>query len=267
MSHALQRLRVVLSDEVLVRAGGEMQLTARAESLRQPLAEILERLSAVLANQAFDPRASSRTFRLFVADNAVDLILPALLSTLNKKAPGVRVEIQSWAAREKDVAELAQAVDIAIACVPEAFPGFYCRRLFTDRDVCVYRGRRASAPRLRTQSAFLESGHAAVRVRGTGEDPVDTWLKSAGFRRNIAVTVPHYLQALHLVARTDLIAVIPERLVRAYATPLRLKWLPLPMDPGTFDELLLHPARTHSDPGCVWLRGLLADIGQEVERG
>jgi hypothetical protein len=57
-------------------------------------------------------------------------------------------------------------------------------------------------------------------------------------KRVIAGSVPHYLQALHAVARSDFIAAIPERLIRAYAVPLHLKWLPLTLDAGTFDEFL-----------------------------
>lgn len=101
-------------------------------------------------------------------------------------------------------------------------------------------------------------------MRDSGEDPVDVWLKAEGRKRNIAITVPHYLQALHAVARSDLIAVIPERLIRAYAAPLHFKWCPVPLDAGTFDEFLLHPARTHADPGCIWFRGILKEIGDSL---
>lgn len=260
-SHALQRLRKLLDDDLMVRVGNRMQRTARAESLRRPVQDVLERVGAMLVNEAFEPSASSRTFRLFIADNAMDLLLPALLAKLRKLAPGVRIDLHSWPAREKDPVELARNVEAAIACVPEAFPGFYCQRLFTDRDMCVFRCRHPRANRLRNEKIFLETGHVAVSVRGSGEDPVDTWLKAESRKRNIVITVPHYLQALHAVARSDLIAVIPERLIRAYAAPLHLKWCPVPLDAGTFDEFLLHPARTHADPGCVWFRGILKEIG------
>jgi DNA-binding transcriptional LysR family regulator len=120
------------------------------------------------------------------------------------------------------------------------------------------------AKRLNDEATFLKTGHVAVRVRGSGEDPVDIWLRAEGRKRNITIIVPHYLQALHAVARSDLIAVIPERLIRAYATSLHLKWCPLSLDAGTFDEFLLHPARTHADPGCIWLRDILKEIGDSL---
>jgi DNA-binding transcriptional LysR family regulator len=248
----------------MVRVGSRMQLTARGESLRHPVRDLLERVRELLVTEAFEPSVSCRTFRLFIADNAVDLLLPTLLAKLRKVAPRARIDLHSWSAREKEPAELARNVDAAVACVPEAFPGFYRQRLFTDRDMCVFRSRHPRANRLRDEATFLETGHVAVRVRGSGEDPVDTWLRAEGRKRNITITVPHYLQALHAVARSDLIAVIPERLIRAYAAPLHLKWCPLSLDAGTFDEFLLHPARTHADPGCIWLRRIMKEIGDSL---
>lgn len=264
MSHALQRLRSLLDDELLVRVGGRMQLTSRAESLRYPVRDVLERVGELLVTQQFDPSVTSRTFRLFIADNAVDVFLPSLLAKLSRIAPRIRIDLHSWPIHGNDPVELARSVDSAVACVPDAFSGFYRQRLFTDRDMCVFRSRHPKASRLRVEGTFLETGHVAVKVRGTAEDPVDTWLKAEGRKRNIVLSVPHYLQALHAVAHSDLIAVITERLIRAYAAPLHLKWLPLPLDAGTFDEFLLHPARTHADPGCIWLRGVLKEIGSSL---
>jgi hypothetical protein len=49
-----------------------------------------------------------------------------------------------------------------------------------------------------------------------------------------------------------LIAVVPERLVQAYASVLNLVIKKVPLEVGTFDEDLLHSARTHADIGCSW---------------
>jgi DNA-binding transcriptional LysR family regulator len=265
MSHALQRLRNLMGDELLVRVGGRMQLTARAEALRYPVRDILDRVRDLFVDQTFDPAASQRTFRVFIADNAIDVLLPPLLGQIAKAAPGIRIDFQSWHGGGGDEAELARNIDAAITCVPEVFSGFFRQRLFTDRDVCVFRSRHPKADRLREESSFLGAAHAAVRVRGVTEDPVDIWLRTEGRKRNIAVTVPHYLQALHTVSRSDLIAVIPERLIRPHAASLKLDWIPVPLDAGTFDEFLLHPARTHTDPGCAWLREVLNDAARSLD--
>jgi DNA-binding transcriptional LysR family regulator len=245
-----------------VRAGARMQLTARAEALRHPVQDALTRVRNLLIGEGFDPARSTRAFRLFVADNASDLLLPPLLKRLEDEAPGVCIRIQMLGGNRWDPFEIAQLVDVAIACVPGKFKGFYQQRLFTDRDACAARRGHSSTRLLAKPEEFLKAKHVAVVGREFAEDPVDTWLRQEGRERNVVLTVPHYLQALHVVSESDLIGVIPERLIRAYAGILDLDVIKVPLDVGTFEEYILHPARSHDDPGCVWLRGILMEIAK-----
>lgn len=264
MSHALKRLRVLLGDPLLVRAGARMQLTARAEALRHPVQDALTRVRDLLIGEGFEPARSTRTFRLFVADNASDLLLPLLLKRLEDEAPSVCIRVQPLVGNTWDPFELARFVDVAIACIPSRFKGFYQQRLFTDRDACAVRRGHSSARLIAKPEAFLKAKHVAVVGREFAEDPVDTWLRREGRERNVVLTVPHYLQALHVVSESELIGVIPERLIRAYAGILDLDAIKVPLDVGTFEEYLLHPARSRDDPGCVWLRGILTEIAKSL---
>jgi DNA-binding transcriptional LysR family regulator len=264
MSHALKRLRTLLENPLLVRVGARMQLTARAEALRFPVRDALSRIRDLLIGEAFEPALSARTFHLFVADNASDLLLPPLLKRLQQEAPNVSIRVQPSRGNMPEPFELARLVDVAIACVPNRFKGFYQQRLFKDRDACAVRRGHPLAARMADPEAFLHVKHVAVVGREFTEDPVDTWLREEGLARYVALTVPHYLQALHVVAQSDLIAVLPERLIRACAGILDVDALAVPLDVGTFDEYLLHPARNHADPGCVWLRNVLMEIAKSM---
>lgn len=263
MSHALKRLRILLGDPLLVRVGLRMQLTARGQTLRHPVKDALARVRDLLVSEQFDPARSTRTFRVFVADNASDLLLPPLLQRLSKEAAHVSIRVHSGRGSVLDAFDLARSVDLAVACVPNVFKGFYQRRLFTDRDACAVRRGHRLTRRLAPEQ-FLQARHIAVVGREFTEDPVDTWLREEGLARTVVLTVPHYLQALHVVAQSDLIAVIPERLIRAYAKPLGLELIAVPLDVGTFDEFLLHPAPSHADPGGMWLRGLFVEIAKSL---
>jgi DNA-binding transcriptional LysR family regulator len=109
-------------------------------------------------------------------------------------------------------------------------------------------------------NTFLDAPHVAVAAVEFSADPVDSWLQELGRMRSVVATVPHYIDALHLVAQSELIAVVPERLVQAYASVLNLVTKKVPLDVGTFDEYLLHSARTHADIGCSWLRELIKSL-------
>ena len=264
MSHALKRLRILLGDPLLVRVGSEMQLTARGQALRYPVKDVLSRVRDLLVMETFDAARSTRTFHLFVSDYASDLLFPLLRKQLQREAPSIAIRVQQGGAFRVDSFELARAVDVAITCVPSSFKGFYQQRLFTDRDACAVRRGSSITSKISRKAEFLKLKHVAVVGREFREDPVDTWLHAEGCQRNVALTVPHYLQALHVVAQSDLIAVIPERLIRAYSQVLDLDVLPAPLDVGTFHEYLLHPATKHCDPGCVWFRGVLHRVAKSL---
>lgn len=264
MSHALKRLRILLGDPVLVRVGQRMQLTLRGKALRYPLKDALSRVRELLISDKFEAASSTRTFRLFVSDYAGDLLLPPLLKRLQDEADGITIRIESGGGNALDPFEVGRAVDVAITCVPNSFKGFYQKRLFTDRDACAVRRGHPITRRMIGQEEFLRTKHVAVVGKEFTEDPVDKWLRDEGYERNVALTVPHYLQALHVVAQSDLIAVIPERLIRACASVCDLDVIAVPMDVGTFDEYLLHPATSHTDAGCMWFRGVLNEIAKSL---
>ena len=266
MSHALGKLRGLLGDPLLVRTGGRMQLTLRAQSMRRPVREALERVREVFVSDSFVPASSTRTFRIFMSDYASNLILSSLSKAVRRSAPGVRLEVHPWRGIPADSAESGRVPDAVVACQTRDLPGFYRQRLFTDRDVCVMRAGHRLYGKSFNLKTFLEAPQVAVAAVEFSADPVDTWLEEVRHPRRVVVTVPHYIEALHLVAQTDLIAVIPELLVRAYASTLNLVTKTVPLDVGTFDEYLLHSARTHADLGCSWLRELIKSVCPGIDR-
>jgi DNA-binding transcriptional LysR family regulator len=264
MSHSLNRLRNLLGDPLLVRVGARMRLTTRAEALRHPAQEVLARARDLLVSAHFDAASSTRTFRLFLSDYAADLLLPPLIRRLQAKAPGVAIRAQTGGIGSLDPAQLAAAVDLAVSCVPERFKGFYQQRLFADRDALALRRGHPLLKRSISPEMFLQAAHVAVVGPEFAADPVDDWLRKQSRKRNIVLTVPHYLQAMQVVAQSDLIAVIPERLIQAHAEALDLEVAAVPLDVGTFDEYVLHPVTSHADPGSVWLRGALQSVAQTL---
>jgi DNA-binding transcriptional LysR family regulator len=237
-----------------------MALTIRAQSMKHAVRDALERVREVFVSDSFVPASSTRTFRIFMSDYASNLLLSSLSKAVQQSAPHVRIEVHPWRGIPADSRESERIPDAVLACQTRDVPGFYRQRLFTDRDVCVMRAGHRLYRKSFHLKTFLEAPHVAVAAVEFSADPVDTWLQEVGHPRHVVVTVPHYIEALHLVAETELIAVIPERLVRAYASRLNLVMKVVPLDVGTFDEYLLHSARTHADLGCSWLRQLIKSL-------
>jgi DNA-binding transcriptional LysR family regulator len=265
-SHALHRMREIMDDPLLVRVGGQMQLTPRAEALRAPLAQVLEQVRSLFAADDFDPRTSARRFRLLMADHVIDLVMPPFLERIARFAPKVRIVVTPWRGPAAMTAELAGSIDLVIACTDQSFAGFHRQRLFSDTEAVTVRRTHAAGARLRHLDEFLKVRHVAVAGGGEREDPVDTWLREKGIERQIAMVVPSYLQALHIVAHTDLAAFVPRRLIEAMEGPLSLAAVSPPIDPGHYEEFMFHPARAEVDSGSIWLRNEILKIGRRLDR-
>src|SRR5713101_9777548 len=95
-SHALQRLRDMLGDPLLVRVGARMELTPRAQALRGPLAQVLDQVRGLFVPDDFDAARSERQFRLMMPDLAVELLMPPLMAKITQAAPNVRIEVVPW---------------------------------------------------------------------------------------------------------------------------------------------------------------------------
>ena len=78
--------------------------------------------------------------------------------------------------------------------------------------------------------------------------------------------MPGYIEALHVVARTDLVAFVPSRLITALAKPLSLIAVTPPLDSGIDEQFMFYPTRAQFDPGSIWLRNLMLQTGRELDR-
>jgi DNA-binding transcriptional LysR family regulator len=153
-----------------------------------------------------------------------------------------------------------------VISIGDAFKGFHRQLLYTDSDALAVRRGHPIAAKLKRRDAFLEARHVAVVIRGQNADLIDTWLLGKGVRRRIALVVPGYIEALHIVARSDLVAFVPSRLIAALAKPLSLMAIAPPLDPGIDEQFMFTPTRAQMDPGSIWLRKLMLETGRGLER-
>ena len=264
-SHALRRLRDVLGDPLLVRAGARMELTPRAQALRAPLAQALDQVRGLFMPDDFDAARSERRFRLMMPDLAVELLMPPLMKKLDATAPGVRIDVVPWRGPAIFTAEFARTIDMVIS-IGDAFKGFHRQLLYTDADALAVRHGHPAGARLKNKDTFSKARHVAVVIRGQSEDLIDTWLQTKKLERRIALVVPSYIEALHVAARTDLVAFVPRRLIAALSKQLSLVTVAPPLDPGIDEQFMFYPTRAQMDPGSIWLRTVMLGIGRELER-
>ncbi len=271
MSNALARLRQWLGDPLFERVGGAMQPTARARQLIAPVGEAIATLrQAFEAQPAFCPEDSEREFVMATSDYAEAVVLAPIVSAVRGVAPGVSIRTVRLEYLFMPPAERLQAgeLDLALGFFSEA-PGsrthLYAERLFDDRFVCVLREGHPRARRKLDLRTFLAIPQVRVFYPGEGSKGlIDVVLQSRGLSRDVAVTLPHFLSIPPLVAHTDLLGILPERLAlkARRAHRLRLFDVPLQLQPLSF--VMTWHERRQFDPAHAWLRGSIAAVAGRV---
>jgi DNA-binding transcriptional LysR family regulator len=277
-SHALGRLRAHFGDPLLVRDGNTLVPTSRADSLAEPLGKALSTLaSAITAPLPFDPQTARRTFALAAADFGQFVVLPPLIERLARLAPGIDLVVRDTNLTATKALGEGQfdlwlgppvgGVRIGEARATEARTtetGLYARALFDERFVCVVRRDHPDVGDTLDLDTFVALPHAFVAPRGTPGGVVDDVLAERGLTRRVAVTVQHFLVAPWLIAGSNMVITLAERIARAFVMQLPLKVLEPPLPLPLFTIQLTWHERRHRDPGHQWLRNQIIDVCKTV---
>jgi DNA-binding transcriptional LysR family regulator len=261
VSNALKRLRVVLKDELFLRTSRGMEPTPYALHLAEPVIYALNALQTALTTRdSFDPATSNRNFQLAMTDIGEMYFMPPLMGALARAAPHVRVStVRPNAGNLREEME-SGTVDLALGLLPNLQTGFFQRRLFRHKYVCVFRKGHPLAKVPMTLKQFTELDHVGVVAANTGHGEVDGLLERAGIQRRMRLVVPHFIAVGHILQSTDLIATLPERFAQRCETPFGLVTSPHPASlPDIAINLFWH-AKFNRDPANLWLRQIFVEL-------
>lgn len=260
VSSQLARLRALFSDPLLIPAHRGMTPTAKALELFAQLRPVLDELRGTLSShQVFDPAHASLTISIGCSDYTQSVLVAPLMLALRKTAPGIRV-----AARTPDPATLeAQMargeIDLAFSTRELAPPALRSRQLYSERYVLIGRRDHPRLKRALTVESFAALEHVIVSPSGGAfSTPVDEALAARGLARKVVLSAASFLFVPRLVARSDFVALVPERLVRDGYEDLKRVEPPLPV--RGFDMLMVWHERSHAHPGQRWLRDQIVAV-------
>ncbi|WP_435837950.1 LysR family transcriptional regulator [Streptantibioticus parmotrematis] len=261
MSRTLARLRRVLQDPLLVRAGQTMVPTPRAQALREEAAAVVRGLGALLSPGAsVDPAALRGTFTLQAADLIGAALAPGLLDLAQREAPGVSFRIR---AEELEAGPALRdgRIDLEVGSIDHVDPETQVEELVTLRMVAAVRSGHPLTEGPLTPARLADARHVAVSRRGRFTGPLDTALAERDLQRRVSVVLPGHLAAMTLAARSDLVCLVPAALPGAAPSPLThdavalgLQLLDVPLDlPPLTIGMAWHPRHT-ADGAHRWLR-------------
>lgn len=269
VSVRLGKLRNLFADPLLTPGPRGMRPTTRGRELLAPLREALGGVERMLSAQTpFDPAKTELTWRVVASDYAQHAILMPLLANLRRHAPGVRVAV--YAPVPAEIARMAERGDIDVAFVTKDIAPESLRHtlLFAERYQFVAR---KGHPALRkgpiTLAQFAALDHVMVSPDGGGfRGPTDVLLEARHHKRRVVLSVPHFLSAPELLRRSDMVAMLPARLLEGRSHGLQLR--DAPVQPPGFEMAMSWHERVHADPAHAWLRAqVVAAVSQGAARG
>jgi DNA-binding transcriptional LysR family regulator len=261
VSNTLAKLRRQFGDDLFVRTPKGMMPTPFAEQLAEPIGYALGMIQSGLNQHShFDPASAKRSLTIGMTDIGEIVFLPELVDHLRQVAPGVSLStVRTTATNLRDDME-AGKVDLAIGPLPQLKAGFFQRRLFQQRYVCLFRkGHRLDRKSL-SLADFKAAEHLIIVSAGTGHGKVDELILRAGVDRNVRLTVPHFVSVGHLLRRTDMLATVTERLAESLVEPFDLTFRPHPIDLPEIAINVFWHAKVHRSPAHQWLRGVVFDL-------
>ncbi|WP_086006433.1 LysR family transcriptional regulator [Nocardia araoensis] len=260
MSRTLARLRDVLGDPLLVRAGRNLVPTPRALELRYEVSTLVEQGRALLTpRDDLDPAALRRTFAVQAGDMVLTELAGPLLSAVRAQAPGVTLRFLP------DILEGTAAlrdgrVDLEVGVIDHTDPETTVRRVITDRLIGVAAADHPLVTDRVTVAAYAAAPHLSISRTGRSHGPIDDRLALHGRTRRVVATVPTLTSALFAVRGSDLVCSAPALLSAATLPAIGLSAfeIPLPL-PEVAIGMAWHPRNT-ADGGHRWLRDLVQQI-------
>ena len=264
-SAALSRLRRYFDDDLLVRRGGKYELSALAFQLVDQVEAVCEGVERLIATGSrFDPATTRREFEIVMSDFAITVMGERLTGLMNTHAPGARLNVVL--VREALSAHIGHTIQVADCVVSQAtsrflIPEMCSSPLFEDRWVCVVA---EDNTRFGEDVADMDELMDAAWVVPFHDDakfpsmvPVSRQFARLGVRPRVEVRVDSFTAVPYLVASTDRVALMQERLAVACSRylPLRILDCPRPLEPLEI-QLWWH-VRHDVDPGHRWFRGIV----------
>jgi DNA-binding transcriptional LysR family regulator len=261
VSSALAKLRLDLGDVLFVRSGKGLLPTPRAESLREPITDMMKTImNKVLVQSAFSPAQSDRVFAICHSDVGSYVLWPKIVNAVLQQAPQVRLQLRILPQEQIASALENSTIDVAIGAFPKLPSSLFQKRLFDRQYVALIRQGHPLANKPLTMQNFARTPQLIVRQASGIQDQIDEILFKRDLLRTRVIEMPSYLMLLPMLESSDHLAVMPGQLADAFQEKGHFQSLKLPFSLSPSVIKLHWHRRVHEEPANIWLRSLITQL-------
>jgi LysR family transcriptional regulator, nod-box dependent transcriptional activator len=260
MSGILSRLRDYFGDPLIVQVGRKMELTSLAESLVEPVNDVLLRIDATIATRPeFNPLTTRRHFSVVASDYSIHVLLLDVLRRVHHDAPGMSLEFRNPS--ESAAAELeAGEVDFIVNPESQNSQGQSGTVIFEDSYVIVVDAGNTEVGDSIAIDQYLALRHVAFKSGKHGLPQFETWMANRhGEERRVEVVAHSFYLLPRLVIGTSRIATMHTRLAKQLAGDLPIRLVKPEFEIPRLIEVLQWHKYRDLDPGSMWLRDVILE--------
>ncbi len=260
MSGILARLRDYFGDPLIVQVGRKMELTPLAESLVEPVNDVLLRIDATITTRPeFNPLTTRRHFSVVASDYSIGVLLLDVLRRVHQDAPGMSLEFR--APSESAAAELeAGEVDFIVNPESQNSPLQSGCILFEDSYRIVVDADNREVGNTISIEQYLALRHVAFKSGKHGLPHFETWMANRyGDERTVEVVAHTFHLLPRLVIGTARIATMHTRHATQFAATLPIRLVKPTFEIPRLVEVLQWHKYRDLDPGSMWLRDMIVE--------
>lgn len=267
LSNALNRLRDLLRDPLFIRERYGIRPTQLAEELAPTISAALAQLDdLVVHQQEFDAANAERQFLIAPNSYAELALMPALVARLREQAPGIKLRMTPFGNDLSETGIMSGTTAMVLGRVVDPPDNLVVQHLMDDGLACIVRSDHPDIDDQITRDQFESLKHVNVLPPGRIRAGLFQALGKQNLKRQVAVSVTHFLAVPEIIAVTDYCATLPILICRSLERDPRLKVLATPVDLGTFPVELAWHVRYRHDPAHQWLRALIVDTARSLSQ-
>lgn len=265
LSNALNRLRDTLNDPLFIRERYGMRPTPKAEQLAQVVSVALSSIdNVILGQQDFDPLQATRLFTLAPNSYVEFIMMPAIVARLRVCAPGIRLRLTPFGNDVTETGVISGNTDMVLGRIVDPPDNLVVQHLMNEGLACVVRADHPLVGDTLSADLYGQLRHVNVLPPGRMRAGLYQALEQRGLRRQVAVSVTHFLAVPEMIAVTDYCATLPRLICQHLSRDTRLRIVPAPVDLGTFPVEMGWHARYRDDPAHRWFRSLMVETAQAL---
>lgn len=261
VSSAVSRLKVLFKDELFVRNGRGIKPTERASQLFSSVRRALSLVHNALPDTHFDPLDCERLYNLCICSPLDNNLAPLIFNKISEIAPRVTLSFKSSLCQQMENKLRYQEVEFVLDYNKFTHSEFISIPLFDDRMVLVARrGHPRIASPLSEKDIYREQ-HATVTLDRYASFSYP-WYRSKEQQASVAFHGNAMVSVLSVVAQTNMVAIAPEWLAKAFEEQFSLQLLPLPLAMDSRTCYLSWHETAGQEKSHRWMAELLIKICQ-----